>query len=72
MKNLQTQWAQNKMQLFFCLVSTYLWGLAAHAYRFFGNYVSHDSLNEFHGAIVAWRYFWWFGCSRWSARESSF
>ena len=52
MKNLQTQWAQNKMQLLFCLVSTYLWGLAAHAYRFFGNYVSHDSLNEFHGAIA--------------------
>ena len=52
MKNLQTQWAQNKMQLLFCLVSTYLWGLAAHAYRFFGNYVSHDSLYEFHGAIA--------------------
>lgn len=52
MTKLQTQWEQNKGQLIFCLVSTYLWGLAAHAYRFFGKYVSHDSLYEFHGAIV--------------------
>ena len=38
--------------LLFALTATFFWGLLAHAYCFFGNSFSHDSLNEFHGAIL--------------------
>ncbi len=43
---------QNFKQLRFAMTATFLWGMAAHAYCFFDNSVSHDSLNEFHGAIL--------------------
>ncbi len=34
-----------------CLVSVLFWGLAAHAYVFFHNTFSHDSLTEFNAAV---------------------
>lgn len=52
MKNLQNQFEQGKMQWIFSLVATFLWGVAAHMYGFVDNNVSHDSLKEFHGAIL--------------------
>lgn len=51
MNLLRQLYEQNKKWLSFSLISTFLWGMAAHAYRFLNNTVSHDSLNEFHGAI---------------------
>lgn len=51
MDTLRKLYDQNKKWLSFSLISTFLWGMAAHAYRFLNNTVSHDSLNEFHGAI---------------------
>lgn len=41
----------DKPALYASLGATYLWGLLAHAYCFFDNNISHDSLNEFHAAI---------------------
>ena len=51
MDQLTNAFERNKRQLLFALTATFFWGLLAHAYCFFGNSFSHDSLNEFHGAI---------------------
>lgn len=48
---LKEKFEKNKFWLIFSLASTYLWGLAAHAYFLFDNSISHDSLKEFHAAI---------------------
>lgn len=48
---LKEKFEKNKFWLIFSLTSTYLWGLAAHAYFLFDNSVSHDSLKEFHATI---------------------
>lgn len=49
------RWAEiyqkNKKDLFFSLAATFFWGILAHAYVFFQNSFSHDSLTEFHGKI---------------------
>lgn len=45
---LKEKFEKNKYWLLYSLAVTYLWGLAAHAYCFFDNSVSHDSLKEFH------------------------
>ena len=52
MECLKTWIEENKKLLTFALICTFLWGLAAHGYCFFDNNISHDSLNEFHAAIV--------------------
>ena len=50
------EWKQrlerNRVWLITALISTFLWGLAAHGYAFFDNNVSHDSLREFHAEIL--------------------
>ena len=48
---------ENKQQIGYCMIATFLWGMLAHAYIFFNNPFSHDSLNEFNGAIYGndWR-----------------
>lgn len=51
MGKLSAIYERNKKWLYFSLVATFIWGLAAHGYCFFDNSVSHDSLNEFHAAI---------------------
>ena len=45
---LKEKFEKNKYWLLYSLAVTYLWGLAAHAYCFFDNSVSHNSLKEFH------------------------
>lgn len=52
MYNWANAFERNKKWLYFALIATFIWGLAAHGYAFFDNNVSHDSLNEFHGAIL--------------------
>ena len=52
MVHLTAWFERNKKMLVFSLVCTFLWGLAAHGYCFLDNNVSHDSLNEFHAAIL--------------------
>ena len=52
MDQLTNAFERHKRQLLFALTATFFWGLLAHAYCFFGNSFSHDSLNEFHGAIL--------------------
>ena len=52
MDRLTNTFERHKQQLFFALAATFFWGLLAHAYCFFANSFSHDSLNEFHGAIL--------------------
>ncbi|MBQ3194082.1 MAG: glucosyltransferase domain-containing protein [Oscillospiraceae bacterium] len=42
---------ENKKWLYMALGFVFFWGLLAHAYCFFDNSVSHDSLNEFHAAV---------------------
>lgn len=49
---LKEKFEKNKFWLIFSLASTYLWGLAAHAYCFFDNNISHDSLAEFCGHLT--------------------
>ncbi|MCD7883738.1 MAG: glucosyltransferase domain-containing protein [Lachnospiraceae bacterium] len=45
------KWEENKKTFLFCMLVTFAWGLAAHAYMFFNNSVSHDSLVEFNAAV---------------------
>lgn len=49
---LTDKFEKHKKQLYFVLAVTFIWGMLAHAYCFFNNCVSHDSLNEFHAAIL--------------------
>ena len=51
MDKLREKFEKNKEWLCFSLAATFLCGLLAHAYCFFDNSFSHDSLNELHGAI---------------------
>ena len=51
MQTIVDTFERNKSKLYFALASTFFWGLLAHAYCFFDNSFSHDSLNELHGAI---------------------
>ena len=44
---------QNRFWLIFSLASTYLWGLAAHAYFLFDNNFTHDSLFELNAAVYS-------------------
>lgn len=48
---LKNKQKENTYWLLFSLAVTYIWGLAAHAYCFFDNSFSHDSLAEFNGAL---------------------
>ncbi len=41
----------NRKLLAFCIISTFIWGLIAHAYMFFHSSFSHDSLNEFNADV---------------------
>jgi len=43
---------RSKKQLYLSLAATFIWGLFAHGYAFAGNYVTHDSLREFHSEIL--------------------
>ena len=52
MVHLTAWYERNKKMLVFALACTFLWGLAAHGYCFLDNNVSHDSLREFHAAIL--------------------
>ena len=52
MVRLTAWYEKNKKPLIFALVCTFLWGMAAHGYCFLDNNVSHDSLREFHAAIL--------------------
>ncbi len=51
MELLKNKLTQNKSTLSVCFISTFVFGLAAHAYMFFNNNFSHDSLNEFNSNI---------------------
>ena len=51
MEGLRKKFGQNKIWLFYAMLATFIWGLAAHMYGFMGNSFSHDSLKELHGAI---------------------
>lgn len=51
MNQLRERFENQKKWLYFSLAATFIWGLVAHAYCFFDNSFSHDSLNELHGAI---------------------
>lgn len=42
---------RNGRQLCFCMISVFLWGLAANGYGFLQSSFSHDSLAEFNGAM---------------------
>ncbi|MFR6065975.1 MAG: glucosyltransferase domain-containing protein [Eubacterium sp.] len=42
----------NKKQLAFCIIVTFVWGMVTHAYMFFGSYFSHDSIVEFNADLV--------------------
>ncbi|MCD7956448.1 MAG: glucosyltransferase domain-containing protein [Lachnospiraceae bacterium] len=44
------KWKENKKTFLFCMAFTYAWGLAAYAYMYFNNSISHDSLVEFNAA----------------------
>ncbi len=46
-KNIFNYLKENKNLLLCCLISTFLWGLIAHAYGFLHNNLSHDVLNAF-------------------------
>ena len=46
---IQTTFKRNQFLLVFCLASTFIIGLITHAYMFFSDSFSHDSLNEFNG-----------------------
>lgn len=39
--------ADNQLDMKWCFLFTYLWGIAAHGYIFLNNSISHDSLDEF-------------------------
>lgn len=48
MKSVISEWFQShKSTLTYCLATTFLWGLVAHAYGFLHNNLSHDVLNAF-------------------------
>jgi len=49
---LSVKFADNKREYLFCLISTLVWGLIAHAYGFFCSNFSHDSLNAFYADAV--------------------
>lgn len=53
MNTLQNVYEKNKKWLCFLLISTFLWGLAAHGYAFMHSNFSHDSLNEFDGNVIS-------------------
>ncbi len=44
------KWEGNRSLLLYCLISTFILGLIAHAYMFFQDTFSHDSLNELNSA----------------------
>ena len=52
MNKMQEGFNRHKNQLFLSLAATFLWGLFAHGFAFCGNYVTHDSLREFHSEIL--------------------
>ncbi len=41
----------NRKTIVLCLISTFIWGLVAHAYIFLHSSFSHDSLNEFNADV---------------------
>ena len=43
---------KHKRQLYLSLAATFIWGLFAHGFAFSNNYVTHDSLREFHSEIL--------------------
>ena len=47
----------NRQLMSYCMIVTFIWGMLAHAYIFLNNPFSHDSLNEFNGAVYGndWR-----------------
>ncbi len=49
--NLKSKLIRNRKTILLCVISTFIWGLIAHAYIFLNNSFSHDSLNEFNAAI---------------------
>ena len=51
MNRLKEAYDRNKKWLLFSLMSTFLWGFAAHGYRFLHSSFSGDSLSEFSGAV---------------------
>ncbi len=53
MNRLRDYYEANKKLLFASLISTFIWGLMAHAYCFFDSNFSHDSLLEFNAAIYS-------------------
>lgn len=52
MEVIQEKFRRNQKQLLLSLAATFVWGLFAHGYAFAGNYVTHDSLREFHSEIL--------------------
>lgn len=52
MDKLREDVVNGKQWLRFSMVAVFLWGMLAHGYCFFNNAISHDSMREFHGAIV--------------------
>lgn len=57
MNILAQAYERNKSRLNFSLLATFLWGLAAHGYRYLNSDFTHDSLKELHGGILgnAWK-----------------
>ncbi len=47
MRMIVQKYQNNKKELWFCLIVTFVLGILAHGYMFFNNSISHDSLAEF-------------------------
>ncbi|MCD8376296.1 MAG: glucosyltransferase domain-containing protein [Oscillospiraceae bacterium] len=55
--NIIVVFKRNRKLILLCLIATFMWGLAAHAYIFLHSSFSHDSLDEFNAAVFGneWR-----------------
>lgn len=51
MDRIMESFERNKKWMYFAIIATFVWGFVTHGYSFVDNNFSHDSLNEFHGAI---------------------
>ena len=49
--SLKEKFQNNKHTLIYCFAVTFIIGLITHAYMYFQDSFSHDSLNEFNGAV---------------------
>jgi len=47
---IKTKYENNKNMLLFCIIATFIIGLITHAYMYFQDSFSHDSLREFNGS----------------------